>query len=121
KRADTDRANVKASRDRMAEAARRRKSVQDSLKELDSKQKARDVNVKKPPLKVQLRQAGMDVTIQRFYVYSLVCGAVVALLLLFVGVPLLVVLGAFVAGTLGLPRWFVGFRRARRVKAFLEE
>ena len=59
KRADTDRSVVKAARDRTAEAAKRRKSVQDSLKELDAKQKAKDLNVKKPPLRVQLRQAGI--------------------------------------------------------------
>ena len=39
KKAETDRTVVKASRDRVAEAAKRRKSVQDSLKELDEKQK----------------------------------------------------------------------------------
>ncbi len=44
KAAETDRAVVKASRDRVAEAARRRKSVQDSLKELDDKQRAQNVN-----------------------------------------------------------------------------
>ncbi len=42
KKAETDRTVVKASRDRVAEAAKRRKSVQDSLKELDAKQKAKD-------------------------------------------------------------------------------
>ena len=76
KRADTDRSVVKASRDRIAEAAKRRKSVQDSLKDLDAKQKAKDQNVKKPPLKVQLRQAGLTTTVERFYLYSLVCGLV---------------------------------------------
>ena len=39
KSADTDRMVVKASRDRLAEAAKRRKSIQESLKELDEKQK----------------------------------------------------------------------------------
>jgi tight adherence protein B len=121
KRADTDRATVKASRDRVAEAARRRKSVQDSLKDLESRQKTRDANLKKPPLKIQLRQAGMDVPIQRFYTYSLLCGFVLAAILFVLGAPLLVVAGALVAGAFGLPRWFVSFKRARRVKAFLEE
>ena len=121
KRADTDRAVVKASRDRVAEAARRRKSVQDSLNELEAKQKSRNVNMKKPPLKVQLRQAGLDVTVERFYVYSVVCGVVLAVLVFMLGVPLLVVPGAFIAGVFGLPRWFVAFKRGRRVKAFLEE
>ena len=121
KKADTDRSVVRASRDRVAEAAKRRKSVQDTLKELDEKQKARDANVKKPPLKVQIRQAGMSVTIERFYIYSIVCGLVLTLLAYIVGAPLIVLPGVLLAGALGLPRWFVSFRRARRVKAFLEE
>src|SRR6476660_1352978 len=61
KTAETDRSVVKASRDRVAEAAKRRKSIQDSLKDLDEKQKTTERVVKKPPLKAQLRQAGMQV------------------------------------------------------------
>ncbi|TGV62375.1 pilus assembly protein, partial [Mesorhizobium sp. M00.F.Ca.ET.158.01.1.1] len=53
KAAETDRSVVKATRDRAADAAKRRKSVQDSLKELDEKQKTKDTAVKKPPLKAQ--------------------------------------------------------------------
>lgn len=121
KAAETDRAVVKASRDRLAEAARRRKSVQDSLKELDQKQKDRDVNVRKPPLKIQIRQAGMSVTVERFYVYSVVCGLALTAIAFLAGTPLIVLPGVLVVGVLGLPRWFVSFRRARRVKAFLKE
>ena len=121
KKAETDGSVVKASRDRVAEAAKRRKSVQESLKELDAKQLATEKNVKKPPLKVQLRQAGMKVSIERFYIYSVVCGIVVTVLAFFLKAPLLVLPGALIAGTLGLPRWFVSFRRGRRVKAFLNE
>ena len=121
KRAETDRVAVKASRDRLAEAAKRRKSVQDTLKELENKQRSRDANTVKPPLKVQIRQAGLDLTMERFYLYSVVCGVVLTALLFIAGVPLLVLGGAFVAGTFGLPRWFVAFKRQRRVKAFLEE
>jgi len=121
KAAETDRAVVKASRDRVAEAAKRRKSLQDSLKELDEKQKVRDFNTKKPPLKVQIRQAGMTVAIERFYLYSAVCGVVLTLVAYIAGAPLIVLPGVLLAGGLGLPRWFVSFRRARRVKAFLNE
>ena len=121
KKADTDRNAVKASRDRLAEAAKRRKSVADSLKELDEKQKARNLNLRKPPLRVQLRQAGMQIDIRTFYVYSAVCGLVLTVVAFFLGVPLLVLPGVLLAGALGLPRWFVAFRRGRRVKAFLEE
>lgn len=121
KAAETDRAVAKASRDRVAEAARRRKSVQDSLKELDDKQRAQNVNVKKPPLKVQIRQAGMNVTIERFYLYSVVCGLIVTLLAFIAGLPLIVLPGVLVVSAFGLPRWFVSLRRGRRVKAFLKE
>lgn len=121
KRAETDRSVVKASRDRVAEAARRRKSVQDSLKELDEREKARERNIKKPPLRIQLRQAGLAITLERFYVYSAVCGVVVTLVAFIAGAPLLVLPGALAAGAVGLPRWFVAFKRTRRVKAFLAE
>lgn len=121
KRADTDRSAVAASRDRLAEASKRRKSVQDSLNELDEKQKAKDKNVKKPPLKIQLRQAGLKVTIQRFYIYSVLAGLVLTVVVFVSGAPLLVLPGAFLAGAFGLPRWVVSFIRARRVKAFLNE
>lgn len=121
KRAETDRSVVKASRDRVAEAAKRRKSVQDSLKDLDAKQKSKDLNVKKPPLKVQIKQAGMQVPIERFYMYSAISGFVVMFVAFIAGAPTLVLPGALLAGAFGLPRWFVSFRRARRVKAFLNE
>jgi tight adherence protein B len=121
KKAETDRAVVKASRDRLAEAAKRRKSVQDSLKDLDDRQKARDRNIKKPPLRIQLRQAGMSIAIERFYIYSAITGVVVTIIAFFGGAPLIALPGALLAGAIGLPRWFVSFRRGRRVKAFLNE
>src|SRR5690606_3179341 len=49
------------------------------------------------------------------------CGAFVTLLAFIAGAPLLVLPGALVAGGIGLPRWFVAFKRTRRVKAFLAE
>jgi tight adherence protein B len=121
KRAETDRSVVVATRDKAAEAAKRRKSVQDSLKDLENKQKARDQNIKKPPLKVQIRQAGMTVTMERFYLYSAICGLVLAAGAFVGGAPFWAVPGALAAGGLGLPRWFVSFKRKRRVNAFLEE
>lgn len=121
KKAETDRSVVKANRDRVAEAAKRRKSVQDSLKEIDAKQLATDKNVRKPPLRVQIKQAGLQVTVERFYIYSVACGIVLTVIAYLAGAPLLILPGALLAGALGLPRWFVSFLRARRVKAFLNE
>jgi tight adherence protein B len=121
KRAETDRSVVKASRDRLAEAAKRRKSVQDSLTELDARQKAKDRNVRKPPLKLQIRQAGLSMTLQRFYLLSAICGLFFAALTFIGGAPIWAVPGAALAAGVGLPRWVIAYLRARRVKAFLQE
>jgi tight adherence protein B len=121
KKAETDRAVVKASRDRLAEAAKRRKSVQDSLKELDEKQKAKDRNMRKPPLKLQIKQAGLTTTLERFYLYSAISGFVFAVLALLGGAPLWAVPAAGLAGGVGLPRWVIVFIKARRIKSFLDE
>jgi tight adherence protein B len=121
KRSDTDRALVKASRDRVAEVAKRRKTVQDTLKELDEKQRSKDRNIRKPPLRMQLRQAGTQVSVERFYIYSVISGIVATILAFLAGAPLIILPGALLAGVVGLPRWFISFRRSRRVKAFLAE
>ncbi|MCV0381511.1 type II secretion system F family protein [Nitratireductor sp.] len=121
KKAQTDQSAIKASRDRVAEVAKRRKSIQDSLKELDDRQKKRDSKVRKPPLKMQLKQAGMEITPERFHVVSGVSGVVLTLIAFILGVPLLVLPGILIVGVLGFPRWFVAFRRRSRVKAFLNE
>ena len=121
KKAETDGMAIRADRDRVAEAARRRKTVQDSLKDLDAKQLAADRNINRPPLRIQLRQAGLRISVERFYMFSAVAGVVLTVAVFFLGAPLLVLPGALIAGVLGLPRWFVSFLRARRVKAFLDE
>jgi tight adherence protein B len=70
---------------------------------------------------VQIKQAGMDIPIQRFYIYSVAAGILLAFGVFLAGAPTLVIPGAFIVGMLGLPRWFVSFKRGRRVKAFLAE
>ena len=121
KRAETDRSVVKAARDRTLEVAKRRRSLQDSLKDIEEKQKVRDYHVKKPPLRIQLRQAGLNVTIERFYLLSAVAGLALTGGAFVLGAPLIVLPGVLLAGALGLPRWFVSLKRQMRVKAFLNE
>lgn len=121
KNAETDRALKKAARDRQTDAAKRRKSVQDSLKDLEERQKKEGNINKKPPLKMLLQQAGMSISVRNYYIVSGLCGILMTIGAYFLGAPVYTLPGALLAGTFGLPRWFVGFRRARRVKAFLNE
>ena len=110
-----------AVRDRHAEAAKRRKSVETSLKDLEAKQKQREKNFKSPPIKMLLMQAGLKISIQQYYLISVACGLAFTVLSLFMGAPAYLAPGAFLAGALGLPRWGILFIRGRRVKAFLKE
>ncbi|CZT33693.1 type II secretion system F family protein [Rhizobium sp. 9140] len=120
KAAETDRVNIKAARDRMNELSKRRKSVQDSLKDLQKKQKEKSARAK-PPIKVRLTQAGLSMSITQFYVFSGILGFFAFLVALVVGGSFLIALGIMIFASLGLPRWIVGFLVNRRCKKFIEE
>lgn len=121
KAAETDTLKVKAARDRVQEISKRRKSVQDSLKDLERKQEEKSKKIASTSLKQRLIQAGLSFTPGHFYIASVVLGIVVLVVAFLAGFPLLVTLGmGFVAG-LGLPRWILGFLIGRRQKNFLNE
>ncbi|ANH06292.1 MULTISPECIES: type II secretion system F family protein [Shinella] len=118
--AETDQGKAKAARDRMQELSKRRKSVQDSLKDLEKKQQEQTKRVA-TTLKAKLVQAGLSISITQFYLLSAAAGIFVFLLALLAGSGLLVSVGAaFIAGV-GLPRWVVGYLVKRRLNKFLEE
>jgi tight adherence protein B len=120
-RSDVERESLRAERNKTAEVVRRRKSITDSLKQLEDKEKDRDRNIRRPPLKIQIKQAGLPLTIERFYIYSLICGVFMAIVAYVAGAPIYVVPAALLVGILGVPRWAVSFMRKRRVKQFLAE
>ncbi len=120
KAAETDRVKVKAARDRMAEMSKRRKSVQDSLKDLEKKQQEKSAKAK-PSMKIRLMQAGLKISVTQFYIGSVVFGFVAALMALIAGAMLPIVGGILLIGAAGVPRWFVNFLIKRRCKAFLDE
>lgn len=121
KAAETDTLKVKAARDRVQEISKRRKSVQDSLKDLERKQAEKSKKIASTSVKQRLVRAGLSFTPGHFYIASVVLGLVVLVGAFLAGLPLLVTLGmGFVAG-LGLPRWILGFLIGRRQKKFLNE
>ncbi|MEM8748748.1 MAG: type II secretion system F family protein [Pseudomonadota bacterium] len=96
----------------------RRKLREETLKNVDAQRatgkKAASVN-----LPAKLVQAGMTISVKKFYVYSILFGLLVFVALYISRkVPVPAAFGlAFVAG-FGVPRWFVGFKRARRFAKF---
>lgn len=97
---------------------KRRKQVQDTLKDLEAKQKAQK---KRIPLRTRIERAGLDIEPRMFYIASGVTGLVAFVLLLVTGMSGFVsLLGAF-AAAFGVPRWFLSYLVKRRQKAFTEE
>ncbi|SMD09843.1 type II secretion system F family protein [Rhizobium sp. RU36D] len=121
KSAETDHVKVKAARDRVQEVSKRRKSVQDSLKELESKQQEKSRKNAATTMKAKLSQAGLSLSPARFYLFSAVFGLVMAAFSFIFGLPLVAVAGIGFVMAIGLPRWFVGFLISRRQTAFLNE
>ncbi|WP_322990074.1 MULTISPECIES: type II secretion system F family protein [unclassified Hoeflea] len=120
KSAETDRTKASAARDRLNEANKRRKSVQDSLKTLEEKNKENDRR-KSPPLKEKIGQAGLTISMRQFYLLSAILGLLAgAFAFVAYGNPL-VAAGVMIIFGAGVPRWIIGFLRARRMKAFLSE
>ncbi|WP_457581837.1 type II secretion system F family protein [Ensifer canadensis] len=118
--AETDRVKVKAARDRVSEMSKRRKSVQDSLKELEKKQQEKSAKTA-PSMKTRLAQANLSISLTRFYLFSAAFGFVAFIITLMAGAGLAISAGVGVIAGAGLPRWFIGFLVRRRCKKFLEE
>lgn len=117
---ETDRAKVKAARDRVNEMSKRRKSVQDSLKELERKQKEKSAKTA-PSMKGRLVQANLSISLTQFYIFSALFGLFAFIVVLVAGAGLWVALGVGLIAAAGLPRWGIGFLIKRRCKKFLDE
>ncbi len=117
--AETDQAKVKAARDRVQEISKRRKSVQDSLKDLEKRQQEK--SRKTLTVKEKLVQAGVSVTPAQFYLFSALFGLAVLVIAFIGGAPLFITFGLAFAAAIGVPRWVLSFLIGRRKKKFLEE
>jgi tight adherence protein B len=111
-------ANQKRAADRMADlSANRKKSVSDSLKELEQRETAKQTLT----LRDRIDQAGLEIDEKNFYMVSAGAGLVVGILLFVLsGEPLAGGMGLLIGG-LGLPRWFLGWKKKKRIGKFIEE
>jgi tight adherence protein B len=96
----------------------RRKQIQESLKQLEETERKRR---RRLTLRTLLMQSGLDLSVQKFWVASIVFGVVLALAILTIGAAWYVALTAGLVGLLGLPRWFLSHLRKRRQEVFLSE
>jgi tight adherence protein B len=121
KRAETDGNSKRIARDRLQEASKRRKTIQNSLKEIEEKQKVRSKHTAKPSMRRRMEQAGLNITQKQFLLISIASGLLFGLIGLIVQSSPFVALGLAVMGGLGLPRWVVNYLRNKRQKKFIAE
>ena len=121
KRAETDGVSKRLARDRVQETVKRRKTIQNSLKEIELKQKANSVHTVKPSIKRRMEQAGLTFTERQFVIGSVVMGAVAGLVAVILQPSFLVALGVAIAAGLGLPRFIVNYLRKKRQTMFIAE
>lgn len=98
-------------------ATSRRQQVEDTLKKVEERQRAR----KNPPISVRLQQAGLDWSKRTFYIGSAMIGIVLAAVILIFGQPWYLAVGAAFAGAVGAPRWLLSYLKKRRENRFTEE
>ncbi len=96
----------------------RRRQIQDSLKQLEDREKERK---KKLTLRTIIEQAGFDFSPKAFWFGSLVCGLVLGAAAVIFRLNVYVAGGIAFVGFLGLPRWVLGHFRNRRQKKFLND
>ena len=101
---------------------RRRRSVEETLKELEETQKAKARSSNKPSLMVRVRQAGLGWSKQTYYLVCFLTGVgAFAVSLIVLGFGLIPAAGFGFAGGILLPNFFVNFKRKRRHRKFTEE
>ena len=95
----------------------RRKQVQDTIKDIESKQKAKQ----RVPLRTKLMRAGFDIKPRIYYMLCVLSGLTGGLVVLLSGaMPIVALMAAFACG-FGLPRWYLSRRTKSRQTKFLTE
>jgi tight adherence protein B len=103
--------------ERVASGVNRREQISQSLKDLEAREKARN----KLTLDQRIAHAGLRWTRSRFYGFSAALGVVLAVALFVLTGNPMVAYAALFAGSLGVPRWVLNFRKRRRLDKFLDE
>ncbi|MEP1932006.1 MAG: type II secretion system F family protein [Roseibium sp.] len=108
-------------RKQLRDSDRRKRSIQDQLKDFEDRQKAKQDKQQKVSLKTKMEQAGLEWEMKQFVLFSLACGVVFLVVGIIASGNLLIGAGFGFAGVLGFPRWYVSSKRKRRFNKFLEE
>ncbi len=94
----------------------RKRQVDAALKDLDAKSKRTDKHI---PLSLRIKQAGLDWSTKKYYIFSIICAVVFAGLLLMISHKEIIALLGLIIGGIGFPAWMLNFRKKRRIAKYL--
>jgi tight adherence protein B len=95
----------------------RKKSVSDSLKDLENTENAK----RRVSLEDRIEQAGLSWDRKTFFMISAGAGVLFAVIFFVLTAnPMVAAMGLLIGG-LGLPNWFLSFQKKRRIKKFIDE
>lgn len=98
-------------------ARSKRDQVAQSMKEVEQRNKANG----KPTLEERFMQAGLKIDRKTYYMFSALGGLLMASLAMVLVGKTWAALPGLIVGALGMPSWYLNFRKARRIKKFLIE
>lgn len=102
--------------------SRRKRSVEETLREAEAKLNARAKRSTKPSLSIRLRQAELGWSKRTYYLICVAAGLAATLVILgLTGFGAVPAVGFGLSAGLLLPHLYVGFRRNRRFKHFAKE
>jgi tight adherence protein B len=106
-----------ASRAKLAQqdAGNRRKQLLQTLKDQERAQRKASLS-----LTARLKQAGLTISVNQFWIASSILGVVVVIVAFFLRAPPWAALLLGLVAALGLPRWGIGFMAGQRTKKFTE-
>ena len=106
-------------RSRFAEDSKdtRRRQIQDSLNQVGKQEK--EVKKKRASLRVNLEQAGLDISVRAYWTAAAILGLGLGLVAFIIFPNILVVVAVMFVGILGFPRWILKSLIKRRQNVFL--
>jgi tight adherence protein B len=100
---------------RLEQDPQRRKNVADSLKLVDERQAK-----KKITLEGKIGQAGLDWTKGKFFIFSGVLAVITWFIVLLISLSFTFSLLGLLIGGIGLPQWYLAYRKKKRLADFIE-
>lgn len=100
-----------------ASANPRQRRIQEKLEELEDKGKQKK---RRNEIRAELLQAGLDINVRKYFLFTGIAGVATALLMILVGLPIVVGLLVGVISAFGLPKFVLRRMAKTRQKKFTE-